>query len=86
MEIAGISVLKSILNNTAGQMYICSLRLREVFYNRTLADDTISVSQLADAGFGIKFTKYSCHIMDDNDNTIAAAPRMRIAYFLQCFG
>jgi len=50
-------------------MNTCSLRLRDVLYNRTLADDILSVSQLTDAGFRMKFTKYCCQIMDGNDTT-----------------
>jgi len=42
-------------------------QLRDILYNRTLADNIISVSQLTDAGFRMKFTKYCCQIMDGND-------------------
>jgi len=57
------------LNNTAGQINICSLRLRDVLYYPMLANNMISVSQMTDAGFITKFTKNSCHFMDSNENS-----------------
>jgi len=63
-----------------------SLWLSGVLYYPTLANNLISVSQLTDDGYLVKFTKSSSEFIDSNDNVIAVVPRVRNVYFLQCCG